>query len=193
YPKYVQNKMFRSFSNFRALRRALRYLATGIADDVPRIFTVFTDTTSRITNFQLTSWNDPSLRVPSLPEAGPDQFRPIFTFSSVDVYSQVLNPEMCISSRHDVADPDRLLKFGRAGWYLIYFQGNVSKRKANLLLSNQMVLETATIKLLSISNIDDNDCPFYFNPCEPLTPVNLIKLIAVLGPRLALTIGPYTV
>src|ERR1700737_2156994 len=192
YPKYVQNKMFRSFSNFRALRRALRYLATGIADDVPRIFTVFTDTTSRITNFQPASWNDPSLRVPSLPEPGPEQFRPIFTFSSVDIYSRVLNPKMCISSPHDVADPDRLLKFGRAGWYSTYFQGNSFARKANLPLSDMMVLETATSKLLSISNVENDHCPFNFNPREQLTPVNLIKLIAVLAPRLALTIGPYT-
>jgi hypothetical protein len=67
-PKYVQNDStpFRSFSNFRALRRALRYLSVGI-DNVPKIFAVFTDTTSRITNFQPTPWNDSSLRVPSTP------------------------------------------------------------------------------------------------------------------------------
>ena len=55
-----------------------------------------------------------------------------------------------------------------------------------------MVLETATSKLLSISNVENNHCPFHFNPRKPLTPENLIKLIAVLAPRLALTIGPYT-
>src|ERR1700738_1805767 len=100
---------------------------------------------------------------------------------------------MRISSHHDVADPDRLLKFGRAGWYSVYFQGNVL-RKSNLPRSDwQMVLETATLKLLSISNVNNNKQPFHFNPREPLTPENLIKLIAVLAPRLALTIGPYTV
>jgi hypothetical protein len=98
---------------------------------------------------------------------------------------------MCISSRRDVANPDRLLKFGRAGWYSTYFQGNVSL-EANLPRSDRMVLETATLKLLSISNLDNDHRPFDFNPRVPLTPENLIKLIAVLAPRLALTIGPYT-
>jgi len=53
---------FRNFSNFCAVRRALRYLSAGTRD-VPRIFAIFTETTSRITNFQPTSWKDPSLRV----------------------------------------------------------------------------------------------------------------------------------
>src|ERR1700738_1424351 len=83
----IPNTVFRSFSNFRALRRALCYLSASIGK-VPRIFAVFTDTTSRTTNFEPTLWNHPSLRVPSLLEPGPDQFRPIFTFSSVDIYSR---------------------------------------------------------------------------------------------------------
>src|SRR6202041_1569736 len=64
---------FRSFSNFRALRRALRYLSLAPTGP-PEIFAVFTDTTSRITNFQPTAWNDPSMRVIALPEAGQNQF-----------------------------------------------------------------------------------------------------------------------
>ena len=176
---------YRSFSNFRALRRALRYLSP-LTGDVPRIFAVFTDTTSRITNFQPTSWNDPSWRVPSLPEPGPHQFPPVFIFSSVDVYSRVLNDPRCLSSPECVADPDRLLKFGRAGWYSAYFQGNIS---AQLRKSNP-ILNTATSKLLSISNLRLAQRPF--NAILPLTPANLVKLIAVLAPRLALTIGPYT-
>jgi hypothetical protein len=188
-PKYVRDNAmpFRSFSNFRALRRALRYLSARTSD-VPRIFAVFTDTTSRITNFQPTSWNDPSLRVPSLPGPGEHQFPPIFVFSSVDVYSRVLNDPMCISNPEYVADPNRLLKFGRAGWYSAYFHGNAS-RKANLPQSYS-ILSTATSKLLSTSDLHLQQNPF--NAHLPLTPANLIKLIAVLAPRLALTIGPYT-
>ena len=87
-PKIVQTKttLFGSFSNFRALRRALRYLSVATTGDaVPRIFAVFTDTTSRITNFQPTPWNDPSLRVQSLPQPGQNSFRqsssfPVSTF-----------------------------------------------------------------------------------------------------------------
>jgi len=183
--KSVRASSFRSFSNFRALRRALRYLSTGTSD-VPRIFAVFTDTTSRIANFQPTSWNDPSLRVPSLPGPGAHQFPPIFIFSSVDVYSRVLNHPMCISNPEYVADPDRLLKFGRAGWYSAYFQGNVSAQ----LPQSDLILNTATSKLLSTSDLYLSQNPF--NAHLPLSPANLIKLIAVLAPRLALTIGPYT-
>ena len=183
---------FRSFPNFLALRRSFRYLSADTGD-VPRVFAVFTDTTSRITNFQPTPWNDPSLRVPSLPEPGPHQFPPIFVFSSVDVYSRVLNKSMCISSPEEVADPERLLKFGRAGWYSAYFHGNLS-RKFRLPNSNHRsttaILNTATSKLLCTSDLRLRDNPF--NASLPLTPANLIKLIAVLAPRIALTIGPYT-
>ena len=54
---------------------------------------------------------------------------------------------------HEVADPHRLLKFGRAGWYSTYLQGNTQvSRKANLRNSN-LIVNTATSKLLSIANI----------------------------------------
>ena len=60
---------FRHFSNFFPLRHAFRYLWKGTEYEA-RVFAVFTDTTSRIANFQPTSWNDPSLRVLILPEPG---------------------------------------------------------------------------------------------------------------------------
>jgi hypothetical protein len=184
-PSEAVESQLRSFSNFRALRRALRYLSAGGISEVPKIFGVFTDsTTSRITNFQPTSWNDPSLRVGSLPQPGQCQFPPIFVFSSVDVYSRVLNPVMCISSPHDVADPHRLLKFGRAGWYSTYVQGNaLVAHKANLPNPNLMVI-MATLKLLSIPDIQQIGRVF--------READFIKMVAVLAPRLALTIGPYT-
>ena len=191
-PKNIRDNPspFRSFSNFYALRRALRYLSANTSD-VPRVFAIFTDTTSRITNFQPASWNDPSLRVPVLPGPGEHQFRPIFVFSSVDVYSRVLNKPMCISSPEEVADPERLLKFGRAGWYSVYFHGNLKDRVKlpNLAPgSTDAILNIATSKLLCISDLSRHP----FNAVFPLAQTNLIKLIAVLAPRLALTIDPYT-
>jgi len=179
----VRPMPFLSFSNFRALRRALRYLSIGYTG-VPQIFAVFTDTTSRITNFQPTSWNDPSLRIQGLPAAGPRQFPPIFVFSSIDVYSRVLNQPMCISSSEDVADPDRLLKFGRAGWYATYFHANGLHNTD--VVDTDTILRTAKSKLLAISD------PAVNHVFEGPPAVNLIKLLAVLAPRLALTIGPYT-
>ena len=193
-PIYVRhNPMpFRSFSNFYALRRALRYLSTD-ATNVHRVFAVFIDTTSQITNFQLTSWHDSSFRVPSLPEPGPYQFPPIFVFSSIDVYSRVLNKSMCTSSPEEVADPERLLKFGRAGWYSVYFQGNLSSNvnlPTPIYCSTVAILNIAISKLLCIPNLRLQNS--FFNSSFLPTPPNLIKLIAILAPRLALTIGPYT-
>ena len=177
----------RSFSNFRAVRRALRYLSVGVtvgASEVAPIFAVFTDTTSQITNFEATSWNDPSLRLPRLPVRGRRRFPPIFIFSSVDVYSSVLNDSNCISSPEDVADPDRLLKFGRAGWYSAYIQVNIPRQTVPHSIS---MLNTASSKLLATANLQSLDALFEL----PLAPENLVKMLAVLAPRLALTIGPY--
>jgi hypothetical protein len=182
----------RSFSNFRALQLALRYLSLGyFSYEVPRIFAVFTDIPSRTTNFQPTEMQDrvPSgMRIVPLPIPGTDQFPPIFVFSSVDVYSRVQNPVRCISSHHEVADLDRLLKFGRAGWYSTYRQGNTQvSREANLRNAN-LIVNTATSKLLAVGEIQKVQAVFDAHE----SPANFIKMIAVLAPRLALTIGPYT-
>src|SRR5947207_11127731 len=63
------------FPAFKAGRRALRYLhkPTG-PPEVPRVFGIFTDTTSRITNFQPTSCDESSGRFPDLPDPGKEQF-----------------------------------------------------------------------------------------------------------------------
>ena len=105
----------RSFSNFHALRRAYRNL-TATVGPIPNIFAVFTDTTLlRITNFQPTSRFDPATRVPLLPEHGEHQFPPIFIFPIVDVFSRVLGSHNCLCKPAQVADPEHLLEFGRAG------------------------------------------------------------------------------
>lgn len=183
---------FRSFSNFFASRRALRYFS-ATTGEIPGIFAVFTDTTSRITNFQPTSWSDPSMRVPDLPAPGKNQFPPLFIFSSVDVFSRVLNNITCLSNPAEVADPDRLLKFGRAGWYSTYFYGKTA-HNGDKFESNSdettAVLNLATSKLICEPYILRANNPF--NATFPLSRSNLIKLLAILGPRLALTIGPYT-
>jgi hypothetical protein len=175
------------FSNFRALRRALRYLSgnTGPTTPATRVFAVFTDTTSRITNFQPTSWNNPSARVPNLPDAGRYQFPPIYVFSSVDVYSRVLNSPVCISNAEEAANPARLLKFGRAGWYSLYFQGRITVE------TGPRILDLAEIKLLCITSLVDVK-KLFVPTTSPLEQTTLIKLLAVIAPRLALTIGPCT-
>jgi hypothetical protein len=181
----------RSFSNFRALRRALHYLSVGPPGPTttPTVFAVFTDTTSRITNFQPTAWNDPSMRVIALPEAGQNQFPPIFVFSSIDVHSRIQNPAMCTSSHHEVADLNRLLKFGRAGWYSTYLQRNTQVSSEVNLRNSNLIVNTATSKLVSARNRQEAQA---FFDRKNHSPANLLKMIAVLAPRLALTVGPYT-
>ena len=165
----------RSFTHFHALRRSARYITVESEIKSPKIFVVLTDTASRVTNFQPTPWKDNSMRVPELPEGGLLQFPPIFVFASVDVYSRVLNEELCTSNIRNVAMNERLLRFGRAGWYTIY---NKSSEGDPTL----MIRTLAKAKLLGRS-----DARF---PTDTGSRGNLVQLLAVLGPRLALTIGP---
>jgi hypothetical protein len=173
-----------SFSNFRALRRALRFSS---ATKSPGIFAVLTDTNSRITNFQPTSWLDNSGRVPSLPAPGPNQFPPIFTFTSVDANSRMYNELMCTSCPQKVADPTRLLKFGRVGWYSVYCEGDDDIGD----VKGAAVLDLATTKLLATPDLQQVDTPW--GAKRPLHQRDLIRLLAVLAPRLAITVGPSTV
>jgi hypothetical protein len=109
-----------SFSHFRALRRALQLLADDLTEDKtntpPKLFAVFTDTTSHLNNFQTNPLEDHSLRSLGLPGIGVHQFRPIILFGSIDVYSRMLNDWYCSGDPDVVINFRRLLRFGRAGW-----------------------------------------------------------------------------
>ena len=64
------------YSNFRAIRRAFRYLSQK---QVPRVFGLFTDTTSRLANFQPRAAEEfTGGRYLKLPAAGEGQFDPIY-------------------------------------------------------------------------------------------------------------------
>jgi hypothetical protein len=119
-PTELKKSPLESFSHFRALRRALRFLADDLTEDntntPPEIFAVFTDTTSRLNNFQPNPSEDHSLRSVGLPGTGVHQFRPIFLFGSIDVYARMMNDWNCSGDPDVVANFRRLLRFGRAGW-----------------------------------------------------------------------------
>jgi hypothetical protein len=100
------------FSNFRAMRRALRFLRQAVP--IPRVFDLFTDTTSRLHNFQPRSAEDGS-RLINLPDPGTDQFKPIYLFTSIDAHSQMTPQNYAVSNPKEIAKVERLLKFGRAG------------------------------------------------------------------------------
>jgi hypothetical protein len=177
-----------SFSNFRALRRALRFAS---ASDPTGIFAVLTDTNSRITNFQPPSWLDNSGRVPGLPKPGEHQFPPIFTFTSIDANSRMYNDVLSTSSPEKVADPERLLKFGRVGWYSVYCDMDEGGGADTCAVVGMAVIDLAKSKLLATPDLQRLDKPWNVN--GPLNPRDLIKLLAVLAPRLAITVGPSTV
>jgi hypothetical protein len=151
----------------------------GLNFPVPRIFGLMTDTSSRLANFQPALWEDNSLRINQLPPMGSAQFDPIFTFTSIDVHSRTLNDPMCVSTVEEVAHVDRLLKFGRPGWWAIYHH-----------YPRKNMLELAAVKLTGMQHCSDK---LFGTPLGPaVDDKTKLRLLAVLAPRLAITAGPYT-
>src|SRR5271154_4416127 len=168
-----------SYSNFRAMRRALRF--RSIHDNpVPRVFGLFTDTTSRLTNFQPCKGDERSRRVVDLPYPGSMQFDPIYVFTSIDAHAMAEDRYYAKSDPTEVAKAETLLKFGRAGWYSCYSRDSQS-------FSMQPLLRLAKSKLVGGAS-------------DPITVLrdkkegdkNGIRLLAVLACRLALTVGPFS-
>ena len=203
----LKQTRFFPFSNFRAFRRALKYLklAKSRADKpsssdhgkgvpskkrkidtashskstikahVPRIFALLIDTSSRLTNFQPASWEDRSLRAPSLPPLGHVQFEPIFTFTSIDAHSMYRN-ERCSADVDLVANSARLLEFGRAGWYSVGIH-----------------LDTDPVSLAMVKLVGGREkwSTFFETPPDVrISAKTRLVLLAILAPRLALTVGP---
>jgi hypothetical protein len=180
------------YSNFRAMRRAYRYLQ--LAGSVPSIFGLFTDTTSRLTNFQPRPSEDTTSRqVAKFPRAGRKQFEPIYVFTSIDAHARILDNYYTISNYKEVAKVERLLKFGRAGWYSLYSGKSSSDVKAYGKLN---ILRLATSKLLggveSVNPIQELSEQLPPTSSGPLTQKNRLRLFAILAVRLSLTVGPFS-
>jgi hypothetical protein len=168
------------FSAFRALRRALRFLSQTTGP-TPRVFGLFTDTSSRLTNFQPSPSEDRSMRQMRIrfAPAGRKQFEPLFTFTSFDAWSRIYND---CSSVENVAAPERLINFGRAGWRAIF-----EVREKDVVRHDSDV-NFAKGKLLCYQSKIDFRQPWKASLDRKI----LLKLLAVLAPRLALTAGPYS-
>ena len=143
------------------------------------MFALMTDTSSRLTNFQPALWEDNSLKINQLPPMGSAQFDPIFTFTSIDVHSRMSNKPMCISDVDEVAHVERLLKFGRPGWWAIYHH-----------YPRKNMLELAAVKLTGMQHPSDKLFGTQLGPA--VDDKTKLRLLAVLAPRLAITAGPYT-
>ena len=179
------------FSNFRAMRRALQLLR--LADPIPRVFGLFTDTPSRLHDIQPRWLEDRSHRWINLPRPGMYRFDSINMFTSIDAHSQMTVPNYAISDHKKVAEVERLLKFGRAGWYSWYTGKSESLPKYRYYTKDK-IRDVAIAKLLDIPL----DAELTFSNevrqvgIKPLKPKMRLRLLALLAPRLAITAGPYT-
>jgi len=177
---------------FKASHRGLRYTSNKhVHQTTARVFGIFTDTSSRISNFQPTSWDESSGRFPSLPDPGRQQFPPIYLFASIDVFSRLHNTS-ALSSAEKVTAIPRLLRFGRAGWYSLYQQIESRFRRQPLKSSipinhRESIHRLIGMAMMKLKNSSKDLVHLASEPKE------YIQHLAVLAPRLALTIGPYNI
>jgi hypothetical protein len=164
-------------SRFRLLRRALQEVAmssfeqedgSGNTNEPIGIFTIFTDTTSKITNFQ------PG-RKASRKQTN-DLFPPIVILPTFDYHAkyrlQITNDPT------EVAKPGRLFHFGRAAWYSMLLSGTPYKTLVHLAAA-KLTRKDAS----SLSTFFEND---------PLDEESRLVMLALMGPRLALQTGSFT-
>ena len=127
-----------------------------------------------------------------LPTPGIQQFPPLYLFASIDVYSRLHNIR-ALSRPEDVATISRLLKFGRAGWFSIYQQVEARLQREALKSSGKYIKARDSISRLigmAKAKLTNSTRELVKLPSKPK---EFLQHLAVLSPRLALTIGPYNV
>ena len=160
-------------SRFRLLRRALQEVALSSfnqedGSEPIGIFTIFTDTTSKITNFQ------PG-RKASRKQTN-DLFPPIVILPTFDYHAKYRLE--ITNDPTEVAKPARLFHFGRAAWYSMLLSGTPYKT----------LLHLAAAKL---TRNDASSLPKFFEN-DPLDEESRLVMLALMGPRLALQTGSFT-
>jgi len=176
------------FSNFRALRRPLRY--TLLCERKPPIFSLFTDTASRISDFQPHAAFDRSSRIFTRYPPGIKQFEPIFAFTSLDAHARLHCSGRCLSDIYKVSDPERLIKFGRAGWYSTYLG---KMKEEGYFFDMATMTMFAGNKLLCLPYDSRSDLEeLVRNESARMNSKLQLKLLALLGVRLDIAAGPFT-
>jgi hypothetical protein len=176
------------FSNFQALRRASRYIL--LCNAKPQIFSLFTDTASRVSDFQPHAAFDRSARLFSEHPPGIKQFEPIFAFTSLDAHAQLHCSGRCLSDINEVSDPERLIKFGRAGWYSTY----LGRMKTETYFFDMATMtKFAGNKLLCLPYDSKFDLKeLVENEDKRKSSNTQLKLLALLAVRLDIAAGPFT-
>lgn len=160
-------------SRFRILRRAIRQV--GISKEPIRILTVFTDTTSKISNFQL-SIAPRSFRKTSRAQQGNDLFAPIVILPTFDYHA---NYRLQITGNPmEVARPERLFCFGRAAWFSMLESGTPYKKLVSLAETKLTRRDADSLRKLFQS--------------DPLDDETRLVMLALMGTRLALQTGSFT-
>ena len=155
-------------SRFRLLRRSLRKMGENSVD----IFSIMTDTSSRLANFQ--SKNDiNSTRKSIVPVPGPRLFDTIHIMPTVDLGADNL---VVTCDPAIVQDVKRLMLFGRVAW-------SVMNKKQ----SSNDLLDLAITKLIRCGQAELGKL---FKSPEKVDN-SARKFLACLGPRLAFQIGSF--
>ena len=151
-------------SKFRMLRRSLRSIGTKC----PQIFSIVTDTTSRLTNFQPRGDTDSS-RETIKDSPPPKMFPPIIILPTVDGAAEDLQ---VTCDPQEVQSLHRLMSFGRVAWKVMETSTHP-----------QQLLQLAISKLIRYN--PERLAELFRNPSTS----NRRRFLACLGPRLALQIG----
>ena len=184
------------FTNFHALQRALRLLlftSRTTDEPYPRLFALFTDTSSCLSNFQPHPALHLSGRMYSEFSPGLKQFAPLYAFTSLDAHARILCDGPCLSDPTLVSEPERLIKFGRAGWYSMY--SGKGKNALNIRYYDlQKLAAVAGSKLLYLDGTSHLKLQEELNKAGTKLPPSLsLRLLALLAVRLAITAGPSTI
>ena len=182
-----------AFTNFRAVKQALRLLlfSSRTEDEpYPRLFGLFTDTSSHLSDFEPHSAMSRSARMYSEFDSGIKQFPSVFAFTSLDVYARIYCRSPCLSDPEAVSDPERLIKFGRAGWYSMY----LGKNENNIRFYDLRTLAgVAGTKLLNLPGVSHLELEQRMKTVGTRLPDDLsLRLLALLAVRLDITAGAFT-
>ena len=160
-------------SQFRLLRRSLRKMGKQNI----RIFTLLTDTSSRLANFQPANDHDSDRANPD-PSEIIHMFPTLCQMPTIDLAARDLQ---ATCNPTEVQNVRRLMKFGRVGFSVMGQNDNTA----------EWMLSFATFKLTRIRS-DEIDSGLY-TPGEKENEKNLDRnFVALLGPRLALQVGSFS-
>lgn len=160
-------------SQFGLLHRSLRKMGKQNI----RIFTLLTDTSSRLANFQPANDHDSDRANPD-PSEIIHMFPTLCQMPTIDLAARDLQ---ATCNPTDVQNVKRLMKFGRVGFSVMGQNDNTA----------EWMLSFATFKLTRIRS-DEIDSGLY-TPAEKEKEKTLDRnFVALLGPRLALQVGSFS-